>query len=139
MRAVHGSSVPRSRWLPLYAADLVRRPEGRFAVLEDRTQAPSGAGYALENRIIISSALPEAFRDCQVERLAPFFRAYRHTLQALAPHNRDNPRIVLLTAGPYNATYFEQATALPRLPWSGGDLTGARSRYLKKRAAVART
>ncbi|MET0343058.1 MAG: circularly permuted type 2 ATP-grasp protein [Polyangiales bacterium] len=135
LRAVHGFSVPRARWLPLYAADLVRRPNGRFAVLEDRTQAPSGAGYALENRIIISSALPEAFRDCQVERLAPFFRAYRNTLQALAPHNRDNPRIVLLTAGPYNATYFEQAYLAQYLGYTlvnGGDLTVREDRvYLK--------
>ena len=126
LRAVHGSNVPRGRWLPLYAVDLVRRADGRFAVLEDRTQAPSGAGYALENRIILSSILPEAFRDCNVERLAPFFRAFRGTLQALAPHNRDNPRIVLLTAGPYNATYFEQAYLAQYLGYTlvnGGDLT----------------
>ena len=135
LRACHGMSVPRARWLPLYAADLVRRPDGAFAVLEDRTQAPSGAGYALENRIIISSALPEPFRDCQVERLAPFFRAYRGTLQALAPHNRDNPRIVLLTPGPYNATYFEQAYLAQYLGYTlvnGGDLTVRDDRvYLK--------
>lgn len=126
LRPVHGMNAPRGSWLPLYAADLVREADGRFAVLEDRTQAPSGAGYALENRIVISSALPEPFRDCQVERLAPFFRALRGTLQALAPHNRDNPRIVLLTPGPDNATYFEQAYLAQYLGYAlvnGSDLT----------------
>lgn len=135
LRPVHGSAFARGRWLPLYAADLVRRDDGGFAVLEDRTQAPSGAGYALENRIILSSVLPEAFRDCQVERLAPFFSALRGMLQALAPHNRDNPRIVLLTSGPYNATYFEQAYLAQYLGYAlvnGGDLTVREDRvYLK--------
>jgi uncharacterized circularly permuted ATP-grasp superfamily protein/uncharacterized alpha-E superfamily protein len=126
LRACHGMSVPRERWLPLYCADLVRLPDGSFAVLEDRTQAPSGAGYALENRIVISSVLPEAFRECGIERLSLFFRALRDTLQWLAPHNRDNPRIVLLTSGPYNATYFEQAYLAQYLSYTlvnGGDLT----------------
>jgi uncharacterized circularly permuted ATP-grasp superfamily protein/uncharacterized alpha-E superfamily protein len=126
LRAVHSINVPRGAWLPLYAADLIRDPSGKFLVVEDRTQAPSGAGYALENRIVISGALPEAFRDCHVERLAPFFRALRNTLQALAPHNRDNPRIVLLTPGPDNATYFEQAYLAQYLGYTlvnGGDLT----------------
>lgn len=126
LRACHGMPVPRERWLPLYCADLVRLPDGNFAVLEDRTQAPSGAGYALENRIVISSVLPEAFRECGIERLSLFFRALRDTLHALAPHNRDNPRIVLLTSGPYNATYFEQAYLAQYLSYTlvnGADLT----------------
>ncbi len=135
LRPCHGLNVPRKRWLPMYCADLVRKPDGRFAVLEDRTQAPSGAGYALENRIVISSVLPEAFRDCNVERLALFFRALRDTLQSLAAHNRDNPRIVLLTPGPYNATYFEQAYLAQYLGYTlvnGGDLTVRDDRvYLK--------
>jgi uncharacterized circularly permuted ATP-grasp superfamily protein/uncharacterized alpha-E superfamily protein len=135
LRACHNMSVPRGAWLPLYAADLVRLPSGEFAVLEDRTQAPSGAGYALENRIVISNALPEAFRACGVARLSLFFRALRDTLQSLAPHNRDNPRIVLLTPGPYNATYFEQAYLAQYLGYTlvnGADLTVRADRvYLK--------
>lgn len=135
LRACHRMHVPRDRWLPLYGADLVRLANGRFAVLEDRTQSPSGAGYALENRIVISSVLPEAFRECNVERLALFFRALRDTLASLSPHNRDNPRIVLLTPGPYNATYFEQAFLANYLGYTlvnGGDLTVRDDRvYLK--------
>ena len=69
---------------------------------------------------------PEAFRDCHAQRLASFFRTLRDTLAALAPHGRENPRIVLLTAGPHNATYFEQAFLAQYLGYplvEGGDLT----------------
>ncbi|MBC8131433.1 MAG: circularly permuted type 2 ATP-grasp protein, partial [Deltaproteobacteria bacterium] len=126
LRACSGTQPPLGRWLHLYAADLVRPPTGEWQVLTDRTQAPSGAGYALENRIVVSRVLPDAFRDCNVQRLALFFRAMRETLAALAPHNRDNPRIVLLSPGPYNATYFEQAFLAQYLGYQlcdGGDLT----------------
>jgi uncharacterized circularly permuted ATP-grasp superfamily protein/uncharacterized alpha-E superfamily protein len=135
LRPCHGITAPRDRWLPFYGADLLRDETGSFMVLEDRTQAPTGAGYTLENRIVLSSVLPEAFRDCNVERLAPFFRTLRDTLAALSPHNRDNPRIVLLTPGPYNATYFEQAYLAQYLGYTlvnGGDLTVREDRvYLK--------
>jgi uncharacterized circularly permuted ATP-grasp superfamily protein/uncharacterized alpha-E superfamily protein len=126
LRAVHGMAVPLDDWLPLYGADLVRAADGQFQVVEHRVQAATGAGYALENRIVTSSALPEMFRECNVERLAPFFRVLRETLQERAPHNRDNPRIVLLTPGPYDATYFEQAYLAQYLGFTlvnGGDLT----------------
>jgi uncharacterized circularly permuted ATP-grasp superfamily protein/uncharacterized alpha-E superfamily protein len=135
LRPCHGMAVPLDCFLPLYCADVIRLPHGEYAALEDRTQAPSGAGYALENRIVISSVLPEAFRDCNVERLALFFRTLRDTLQALSPHNRDNPRIVLLTSGPTHGTYFEQAYLAQYLGYTlvnGGDLTVRRDRVFLK-------
>ncbi len=122
LRPCAGIAPLGGRHLPLYAADVVRERDGRFHVLADRTQAPSGVGYALENRIVLSRALSDVFRDCGVARLAMFFRTLRATLRDMAPHNRDNPRIVLLTPGPYNATYFEQAFLAQYL-----DLTLARS------------
>jgi uncharacterized circularly permuted ATP-grasp superfamily protein/uncharacterized alpha-E superfamily protein len=122
LRPCAGIVPAGGRYLPLYSADLVRVKDGRLHVLADRTQAPSGVGYALENRIVLSRSLSEVFRDCGVARLATFFRTLRGTLRDLAPHNRDNPRIVLLTPGPYNATYFEQAFLAQYL-----DLTLARS------------
>ena len=126
LRACAGIVPPGGRFLHFYAADLVRTPEGDLRVLADRTQAPAGAGYALENRIVLGRVLPEAFRDCHAQRLASFFRTLRDTLTALAPHGRENPRIVLLTAGPHNATYFEQAFLAQYLGYplvEGGDLT----------------
>ena len=79
--------------------------------------------------------LPEIFRDCRVQRLALFFRALRDTLRRIAPRNQDNPRIVLLTPGPYNETYFEHAYLARYLGYTlveGGDLTVRDSQvYLK--------
>jgi len=126
LRPLHGVALPRSRWLPIYAVDVMRGPDGRFRALADRTQAPTGAGYALENRIVVARALPDLFRACHVERLALFFRTLQDTLSRLAPHNRDNPRVVLLTPGPHNASYFEQAYLAQYLGYTlaaGGDLT----------------
>ncbi len=96
-------------YLPLYAVDLARAPDGGVWVIGDRTQAPSGSGYALENRIVLSRVIPSLYRDSHVHQLALFFRALRTTLSSLAPQRRDNPRIVLLTPGPGNEAYFEHA------------------------------
>ena len=96
-------------YLPLYAADLARAPDGGIWVIGDRTQAPSGSGYALENRIVLSRVLPSLYRDSHVHRLALFFRALRTTLSGLAPQRREDPRVVLLTPGPGNEAYFEHA------------------------------
>ena len=126
LRPLHGVVPPAKTWLHLYAADIVRGADGRFVVLSDRTQAPSGAGYSLENRIVLSRVVQTAFRQCNVERLAPFFITLRRTLAALAPSNRENPRVVLLTPGPYNETYFEHAYLARYLGYAlvqGNDLT----------------
>src|ERR1017187_8573887 len=102
-----GVRVPVHSYLHMLAVDLARSPDGQWWVLADRTQAPSGSGYALENRIIVADVLPDLFRTSNVLRLAPFFRAQRDALTNLA--QRDNPRIVLLTPGPLNETYFEHS------------------------------
>ncbi|MGE5470764.1 MAG: circularly permuted type 2 ATP-grasp protein [Bacteroidota bacterium] len=97
-------------WLHQYAVDLARSPDGKWWVIADRTQAPSGAGYALENRLVVSRVFPEMFRDLHVQHLADFFRDQQDGLAALAPVDGDEqPHIVLLTPGPYNETYFEHA------------------------------
>ena len=126
LRPCHGIPVPRGIHLHLHAVDLARSPDGQWWVLADRTQAPSGAGYALENRIVLSRSLPETFRDCQVQRLASFFWVQRDTLTALSIAERDTPRVVLLTPGPLNETYFEHAYLARYLGFTlveGGDLT----------------
>lgn len=135
LRPCHGSKPPGDRYLHLYAANVTRDPSGYFWVLGDRTQCPSGAGYALENRIVLSRMLPDVFRECQVQRLALFFRTLRETLSGLAPQQRDNPRIVLLTPGPYNETYFEHAYLARYLGYplvEGGDLTVRDNRVFLK-------
>ncbi len=107
LRPLVGMNPPGGRWMHLYAADIGRGPDGRWWILGDRTQAPSGAGYALENRLVMARALPNAYRGLNVERVAPFFRALRSSLADAA--ERSQPRICLLTPGPYSETYFEQA------------------------------
>lgn len=134
LRPMHGVAQ-RQAWLPIYGVDLVRAPDGRFLALQDSTQVPSGMGYALENRVVVARALPELLRQCNVERLFSFFRLLRDRLHDAAPHNRDAPRIALLTPGPYSSTYLEQAYlaryfGLPLV--QGGDLTVRDSRVFLK-------
>jgi uncharacterized circularly permuted ATP-grasp superfamily protein len=133
LRPLVGVRVPAHSYLHMLAVDLARSPDGRWWVLSDRTQAPSGSGYALENRTIVSDVLPDIFRKSNVLRLAPFFRAQRDALAALS--QRNHPRIVLLTPGPLNETYFEHSYIARYLGFTlvvGADLTVRdRSVYLK--------
>jgi uncharacterized circularly permuted ATP-grasp superfamily protein/uncharacterized alpha-E superfamily protein len=107
IQAMRGVKPPGGRFMQIYAADLGRGPDGRWWVLDDRTQAPSGAGYALENRLVLSRAYPNLYNAMNVKRLAPFFDGLRKGLAASA--DRADPRICLLTPGPFSETYFEQA------------------------------
>ncbi|GGF21593.1 hypothetical protein GCM10011611_29570 [Aliidongia dinghuensis] len=142
LRPCHGMQPPDGVQLHLAAFDLGRRADGTWIVLDDRTQAPSGAGYALENRMVLSRSLPDAFRAQPVERVSIFFRTLRETLAraaaAAAARSRGSsvePRIVLLTPGPYNETYFEHAYLARYLGYplvAGEDLTVRYDRvYLK--------
>ena len=135
LRAVHGIAPPSGIHLNLYAADIARAPDGNWWVLSDRTQIPTGAGYALANRLVTARVLPEAFREGQVQRLASFFARLRDTLARLGTRSTGEPRIVLLTPGPYNETYFEQAYLARYLGYSlveGQDLAVHNRRvYLK--------
>jgi uncharacterized circularly permuted ATP-grasp superfamily protein/uncharacterized alpha-E superfamily protein len=124
LHPLHGVKPPGGKFLHMYAADIGRGPDGRWWVLGDRSQAPSGAGYALANRLVLARAFPALYREMNVERLAPFFEAFRLGLTSMA--QRSNPRICLLTPGHFNETYFEQAYLaryLGLLLVEGGDLT----------------
>jgi uncharacterized circularly permuted ATP-grasp superfamily protein/uncharacterized alpha-E superfamily protein len=112
--------------LHFYGGDLARGPDGRWWVLDDRTEAPSGIGYALENRTVMSRMLPELFRSSNVHRLAAFFKAFQETLRGLAAVHRENPRIALLTHGPLHESFFEDAFLARYLGYNlveGGDLS----------------
>jgi len=127
--------VPGDVHLHIYAADLARSPDGRWWVIADRTQAPSGAGYALENRLVSARVLPDVFRAAHIHRLATSFQAYKEALRSLAPGQKENPRIVVLTPGPYNETYFEHAFLARYLGFTlveGGDLTVRDNRVFLK-------
>lgn len=124
LHPVVGTPPNGSRRLQVYAADLGRGPDGHWWVLGDRAQAPSGMGYALENRIALSRAMPDLYARMTVKRLAPFFQAWRGALATQA--GSDASRIGLLTPGPLNETYFEHAYLSRYLGFllvEGGDLT----------------
>jgi len=126
LRQCHGIRMPGDTFLHFYAADLARSPDGRWWVASDRTQIPTGAGYALANRLVTSRVLPEPFRDNQVHRLAGFFLAVQNSLAQLTPRQTDKARVVMLTPGPHNETYFEQAYLARYLGYmlvEGQDLT----------------
>jgi uncharacterized circularly permuted ATP-grasp superfamily protein/uncharacterized alpha-E superfamily protein len=125
-RACDGIRLPSAHQLFSYGADLGRDADGTPVVIGDRTQAPSGAGYALANRTVISRVLPSLYRATQVHRLAPFFRSLRAALQEVAPAGVDDPRIVVLTPGPLNETAYEHAALASTLGYplvQGRDLT----------------
>ena len=128
LRPAHGIRPPGGIHLFQYAADLARAPDGSWWVVSDRTQAPSGAGYALENRLVVSRVFPQTFSDLHVQHLASFFAAVRDSVLHYAPKPASGgpPLVVVLTPGPYNETYFEHALLARYLGFplvEGSDLT----------------
>jgi uncharacterized circularly permuted ATP-grasp superfamily protein/uncharacterized alpha-E superfamily protein len=109
LRACQAIDVQGGAYLQIYAADLARSTDGQWWVLADRTQAPAGLGFTLENRSILSRVLPEAIRAVQPRPIADTLRIRRDTLYRFAPQHMDNPSIVLLTPGRRNEAYFEHA------------------------------
>ena len=126
LRACQAIRVPGGNYLHLYAADVARGPEGRWWVLADRTQAPAGFGFVLENRSVLSRVLGEVLHAVRPRSLSESLPIYREALRRLAPTGADNPAIALLTPGPRNESYFEHAYVARLLGFTlveGGDLT----------------
>lgn len=140
LRPCHGIRQSDGIALHLTAVDLARSPDGRWWVVKDRTQAPSGAGYALENRSVISRAFPDLLRQLRIQPVTGFFDTMRDSLThwgrqcaaASASREQDQPRddipplIVLLTPGQFNETYYEQTYLARHLGFplvEGSDLT----------------
>lgn len=114
------------RPLVLAATDLGRTPDGEWRVLADRTQAPSGIGYAMENRRVISRVLPELHRDAGLHRMEPYFAALRSALLESAPGDQADPRVVVLSPGTHSETAYDQAFLASTLGFplvQGADLT----------------
>ena len=134
LRAMHGVKPPGDTWLHIAAFDLARGPDGNWWVVSQRTQAPSGLGYLLENRLAITRQFPQAFETLNVQRLAATYSAMMEGLQRMCPAGTP-PHIALLTPGPYNETYFEHAYLARYLGVTlveGSDLTVRDQRlYLK--------
>jgi len=132
---------PPVRHLGQYAVDLVRLGDGRWHVLADHTEVPSGAGYALEIRRVLARSLPEAFRSIPVRHLRPFVDRWHNALEGLAPPDVARPNMAVLTPGSLSATYFEHvylARALGVPLVEGGDLVARDGEVLIKTLAGLR-
>jgi uncharacterized circularly permuted ATP-grasp superfamily protein/uncharacterized alpha-E superfamily protein len=148
LRAVKGYMPPGGQFLQAVAVDLARAPDGNWTVMAHRTEVPSGLGYALENRLIVSSLFGDAFREMRVSRLAPSYSQLTGTLAQLARTTmRDEApdsvaNIALLTPGPFSETYFEHvflARYLGIALVEGKDLTVRNDMlYLKTLAGLER-
>ncbi|HMO97720.1 MAG TPA: circularly permuted type 2 ATP-grasp protein [Kiritimatiellia bacterium] len=126
LRACDQFRYPTGMQLIDFAVDLARGPDGRMWVLRDYTQSPAGIGYALENRTVMTRILPQFFQDGQIHRMSFFFRTLRAGLQNLPLRRKDQPRIVVLTPGPYSELFFEHAYLASYLGYplvQGDDLT----------------
>ena len=134
LRSMHGAKLNGSKHLHIIAFDLARAPDGKWSVLTQRTQAPSGLGYLLENRNLIARQFPNAYEQMQISPLANAYRDLIDSLKLESPAGT-NAHIALLTPGPYNETYFEHAYLARYLGLTlveGGDLTVRDQRlYLK--------
>ena len=108
LRQCHGLYEKGAARLHFYATNLCQYASGAWQVISHGTQAPSGAGYALENRIILSRIFPRMFHAGKVKRLAPFFKYLTNCLMTVSGSGKREPAIVMLSSGPDSPTYFEQ-------------------------------
>lgn len=136
LRACHNIQPSGNRYLTFYAVDLYRAPDGQFRVLRDYGANPTGIGYALENRIVMSRLFSKLYHKSNIRRLAPFFKAFNKALMQRLSLKKDDPGIVLLTPGPNNPFYFEHALLSRYLGYplvEGQDLTVRNGKvFLKK-------
>lgn len=132
IRACDQIEYPTEKQLLVYAADIARGPDGQMWIYSDRTQAPSGMGYALENRLTIGRVLPELSKGLNVRKLTNFFNHFNQLLISSSPRQTDSPNIVVLTPGPLNETYFEHAyiSSFMGYPLVQGNDLVARNGYL---------
>ena len=135
-RSLVGVKPAAGHYLHFCAFEIGRGPDGNWWVLADRTQAPSGAGFALENRVATTRSFSDVYAETPVHRLASFFGAFRDALQTMK-HSGDD-RIAVLTPGPANETYYEHAYIARYLGFmllEGEDLTVVNGRVMVRTVA----
>lgn len=137
LREMHGIGPASGMRLHIVAFDLAHRADGQWQVVARRSQGPSGLGYVLHNRLVVSRQFPDAFRELRVQHIASSYRRLLDSIEipARAVAGGHVPRVVLLTPGPYSETYFEHAylaryLGLPLV--EGGDLVVREQRLFLK-------
>ena len=108
-REMQNLFVPHQAYANVCGSDLIRKPDGGFAVLEDNLRVPSGVSYMLANREAAKRTFPGSFRMAGVRRIEQYPDLLLSTLRSMAADWRPNPQVVVLTPGVYNSAYFEHA------------------------------
>lgn len=106
-REMMGVDVPSNVYIPLSGIDLIRSETGEFYVLEDNLRTPSGLSYVYKNRSLMMHLFPELFFEYRVHNIDHGLNALLSSLRSLAPNNKENPLVVLLTPGCHNSAYYE--------------------------------
>ncbi|MEI7932229.1 MAG: circularly permuted type 2 ATP-grasp protein, partial [Alphaproteobacteria bacterium] len=108
-REMIGLYVPHGTYVNVCGSDLIRGPDGEYAVLEDNLRVPSGVSYMLANRDASRRAFPNAYRKSGVRAVDRYPDLLLNTLRSMGSEQRSNPQVVVLTPGVYNSAYFEHA------------------------------
>jgi uncharacterized circularly permuted ATP-grasp superfamily protein len=108
-REMQNLYVPHGAYANVCGSDLIRQPDGAFAVLEDNLRVPSGVSYMLANREASKRVFPGTFRGAGVRPVDRYPDLLLATLKSMAADWRPNPQVVVLTPGVYNSAYFEHA------------------------------
>ncbi len=135
-REMRGIRVPRNVYVAVAGTDLVRLPDGGFAVLEDNLRVPSGVSYMLTNRQVIKRTFPTLFNHCDVRPLDQYGQSLLATMRALAPAHCADPRVVLLTPGTFNSAYFEHTFLARQM---GIELVEGRDLFVHNNVVYMRT
>jgi uncharacterized circularly permuted ATP-grasp superfamily protein len=135
-REMQGVRVPRDIYVAVAGTDLVRLPDGGFAVLEDNLRVPSGVSYVLTNRQVIKRTFPTLFNRYHVRPVDQYGQSLLATLRSLAPAHCVDPRIVLLTPGVFNSAYFEHTFLARQM---GIELVEGRDLFVHQNIVYMRT
>jgi uncharacterized circularly permuted ATP-grasp superfamily protein len=104
-----GLNPSKRIWIHITGTDLVRDKDGHYYVLEDNLRCPSGVSYVMENRNVLKRTLPQVFQNMHVKPVDDYPHRLLETLRYVSPNSSAQPRVVVLTPGPYNSAYFEHA------------------------------
>jgi uncharacterized circularly permuted ATP-grasp superfamily protein len=101
--------VPRNIYIHICGTDLIRDHDGKYLVLEDNARCPSGVSYVLENRQAMKRIFPPLFSEYRVRPVENYAQELLNVLRYVAPRDREQPTVVLLTPGVYNSAYYEHS------------------------------
>ncbi|WP_372988897.1 circularly permuted type 2 ATP-grasp protein [Sulfitobacter sp.] len=107
LRPMVGVKPANGNFLNLLSFEIGRGPNGKWWVISDLIEAPSTAGFVIENRVAMTKIFPNFFSRSNVHRIAGFFQDFQQQLFNL--RGTAKGQIALLSSGPANQNYAEHA------------------------------